>query len=163
MSQQHELELQAVTITLEAPPAGLVGAHYHETLRTIPSLRRADGGGAAWRMLLAAFVFEALLWGFPLSFGVFQNYYSQLPEFKGDPFIAVVDTTASGISYMAALACDSFHQALCHLPTLYDMDCMATLSPRSGCWLFCENTGNAHSHSGRHVWSGVHYLLLPYH
>lgn len=53
-------------------------------------------------MLLAAFVFEALLWGFPLSFGVFQNYYSQLPEFKDDPFIAVVGTTASGISYMAA-------------------------------------------------------------
>jgi MFS family permease len=47
-------------------------------------------------------VFEALLWGFPLSFGVFQNYYSQIPEFKGDPFIAVVGTTASGISYMAA-------------------------------------------------------------
>lgn len=102
MSQQHELELQAVTTTLEAPPPGLDSVHHPETLHTIPSLPRADGGRAAWRMLLAAFVFEALLWGFPLSFGVFQNYYSQLPEFEGDPFIAVVGTTASGISYMAA-------------------------------------------------------------
>ncbi len=32
----------------------------------------------------------------------FQDYYSHLPEFKDDPFISVIGTTASGISYMAA-------------------------------------------------------------
>jgi hypothetical protein len=32
-----------------------------ETLAT--ALPPADGGKAAWRLLLAAFVFEALLWG----------------------------------------------------------------------------------------------------
>jgi MFS family permease len=68
----------------------------------ILAIPQADAGWAAWRMLLTAFIFEALLWGFPLSFGVFQNYYSQLPQFKDDPFIAVVGTTASGISYLAA-------------------------------------------------------------
>lgn len=40
--------------------------------------------------------------GFPLSFGVFQNYLSQLPQFSDDPFISVIGTTASGISYMGA-------------------------------------------------------------
>jgi MFS family permease len=40
--------------------------------------------------------------GFPLSFGVFQNYYSQLPQFKDSPYIAVVGTVASGMSYLAA-------------------------------------------------------------
>ena len=102
MSQQHEHELQAVTTTLEVSPPELHSVEDPDLSHSIPSLPRADGGSAAWRMLLAAFVFEALLWGFPLSFGVFQNYYSHLPEFKGDPFIAVVGTTASGISYMAA-------------------------------------------------------------
>jgi hypothetical protein len=32
-----------------------------------------DGGIQAWRVLLAAFMFEAILWGFPLSFGIFQQ------------------------------------------------------------------------------------------
>ncbi|KAK5709427.1 hypothetical protein LTR17_019778 [Elasticomyces elasticus] len=66
------------------------------------SLARHDGGLAAWRMLFTAFVFEALLWGFPLSFGVFQDYYSSLPEFRDSRYTSVIGTTASGISYLAA-------------------------------------------------------------
>ncbi|KAF1987367.1 MFS transporter, MCP family, solute carrier family 16, member 10, variant [Aulographum hederae CBS 113979] len=69
---------------------------------TAHSLLPCDGGIAAWRLLISAFVFEALLWGFPLSFGVFQNYYSQLPQFAGHPYISIVGTTASGISYIGA-------------------------------------------------------------
>jgi len=67
-----------------------------------PALPPVDGGKAAWRMLCTAFVFEALLWGFPLCFGVFQNYYSKLPEFQDSRFISVIGTVASGMSYMAA-------------------------------------------------------------
>lgn len=66
------------------------------------SLPPTDRGLAAWRLLLSAFVFEALLWGFPLSFGVFQDYYSRLPEFRDNPYISVVGTVASGISYLSA-------------------------------------------------------------
>lgn len=66
------------------------------------SLPPVDGGKAAWRLLCAAFVFEALLWGFPLSFGVFQNYYSRQHEFQDSPYISVIGTVASGMSYMAA-------------------------------------------------------------
>ena len=66
------------------------------------SLPPVDGGWPAWRLLLTAFIFEALLWGFPLSFGVFQDYYSHLPAFKGDPYIAVVGTVASGWAYLGA-------------------------------------------------------------
>ncbi|EXJ92425.1 hypothetical protein A1O3_00976 [Capronia epimyces CBS 606.96] len=61
-----------------------------------------DGGSAAWRLLCAAFVFEALLWGFPLSFGVFQQYYSQTPEFANNRYIPVVGTIASGLGYLGA-------------------------------------------------------------
>ena len=66
------------------------------------NLPRTDGGLAAWRLLLAAFVFETLLWGFPLSFGVFQDYYSRLPELRDNPYISIVGTTASGIGYLGA-------------------------------------------------------------
>jgi hypothetical protein len=34
-----------------------------EASTTATSLPAADGGLAAWRLLIAAFVFEALLWG----------------------------------------------------------------------------------------------------
>jgi predicted MFS family arabinose efflux permease len=61
-----------------------------------------DGGRAAWRMLITAFIFESLLWGFPLSFGVFQNYYSSRPEYRNQPYVSVIGTVASGISYMGA-------------------------------------------------------------
>lgn len=61
-----------------------------------------DGGPQAWRLLLSAFVFESLLWGFPLSFGVFQEYYTSIPEFRDSPYISIVGTTASGISYLGA-------------------------------------------------------------
>jgi hypothetical protein len=40
--------------------------------------------------------------GFPLSFGIFQSYYSQLPQFAGNPYIPIVGTVASGISYLGA-------------------------------------------------------------
>lgn len=65
-------------------------------------LSPTDGGAAAWRLLIVAFVFEALLWGFPLSFGVFQDYYSSLPDFKDNHYTSVIGTTASGISYLGA-------------------------------------------------------------
>lgn len=40
--------------------------------------------------------------GFPLSYGIFQNYYYRLPEFKGSPYIAYVGTIATGIPYLGA-------------------------------------------------------------
>ncbi|KAI0115574.1 major facilitator superfamily domain-containing protein [Nemania sp. FL0031] len=70
--------------------------------RTEQELAPIDGGAAAWRLLCAAFVFEALLWGFPLSFGVFQEYYSQVPEFAGNRYVSVVGTIASGLGYLGA-------------------------------------------------------------
>lgn len=74
--------------------------------QTFPSqtatLPPTDHGFAAWRLLLSAFVFESLLWGFPLSFGVFQSYYSSVPSFGDSAYISVIGTTASGISYLGA-------------------------------------------------------------
>jgi hypothetical protein len=40
--------------------------------------------------------------GFPASFGVFQNYYSQLPQFAHNPYLSVVGTVASGLGYLGA-------------------------------------------------------------
>jgi ethanolamine transporter EutH len=43
-----------------------------------------------------------LLSGFALSFGIFQNYYANLPEFANNPYIPIVGSIATGISYLGA-------------------------------------------------------------
>ena len=58
------------------------------------SLAPADRGKDAWLFLAASFTLEALVWGFPFAFGVFQNYYSTHPPFEGSSQIAVIGTCA---------------------------------------------------------------------
>ena len=55
-------------------------------------LPQADGGKDAWRFLAACFVLEMMIWGFPFTFGVFQDYYSQHPPFQGQANIPVIGT-----------------------------------------------------------------------
>jgi MFS family permease len=80
----------------------LTNTHHTTFSDQTPSLPPIDSGPSAWRLLLAAFIFEALLWGFPLSFGVFQAHYSQIPAFRNSAYISAIGTTASGISYLGA-------------------------------------------------------------
>ncbi|RFU26217.1 hypothetical protein B7463_g10120, partial [Scytalidium lignicola] len=67
------------------------------------NLPQADGGRDAWLFLTGCFMIEALVWGFPFSFGVFQEYYSKLELFEGQSSgIAVIGTSASGVMYLGA-------------------------------------------------------------
>ncbi|KAI1844810.1 hypothetical protein JX266_009038 [Neoarthrinium moseri] len=66
------------------------------------SLPPVDGGKDAWLFLAACFAVEALVWGFPFSFGVFQDYYATTPPFAGSPNIAVIGTCAMGLMYLTA-------------------------------------------------------------
>ncbi|MCJ1380082.1 hypothetical protein MMC17_003185 [Xylographa soralifera] len=66
------------------------------------SLPQADGGRDAWLFLAGCFAIEALVWGFPFSFGIFQEYYSTHAPFSASPSgIPVVGTTAAGIMYLS--------------------------------------------------------------
>lgn len=67
------------------------------------TLPPADGGKDAWLFLAAAFILEALVWGFPFSFGVFETYYvSHEPFSSNTTGIAAIGTTALGVMYFAA-------------------------------------------------------------
>ncbi|TVY28864.1 Fujikurins efflux protein [Lachnellula hyalina] len=76
----------------------------------IQQLAPADGGAGAWRLLGAAFVFEALLWGdfeTPSTFKstwANRNYYSSLPQFAGNSNVALIGTIAQGACYLGAPA-----------------------------------------------------------
>ena len=64
-----------------------------EIVSTLPP---ADGGKQAWLFLAGAFMIEALVWGFPFSFGVFQEYYATHEPFASQPKgLVAVGTTAS--------------------------------------------------------------------
>lgn len=66
-------------------------------------LPRTDGGRDAWLFLVGCFVFEALVWGFPFSYGVFETYYlSKLPFSKHPNGIAMIGTFACGGMYLVA-------------------------------------------------------------
>jgi len=91
-------ELQDLNNALSRSEIGVHDEHGSPD-QTLPPV---DGGIQAWRVLLAAFMFEAILWGFPLSFGIFQEYYSGLPEFEGSPYITYIGSIATGIVYMGA-------------------------------------------------------------
>lgn len=82
---------------------GELGTGVEERGREQVSLPRADGGKDAWLFLCGCFSIEALVWGFPFSYGVFQSYYSTHPPFSLHPNgIPTIGTSATGIMYLSA-------------------------------------------------------------
>lgn len=133
MVESFEREIHEMQVFTEDVVAAGDGAQEDQSQSLAGfSLPPYDGGKAAWSLLLAAFVFEALLWGysyiplfhrfddllitpigFPLSFGVFQDYYSQVPQFENECYVSVIGTSASGISYLAAPIAIPFTNRFC--------------------------------------------------
>ncbi|CAK5269846.1 unnamed protein product [Mycena citricolor] len=71
------------------------------------TLPRADGGVQAWTFIFSAFILECLIWGFPFSYGVFQEFYLNSPQ---SPFrdaseasINAIGTITIGIQYIEGL------------------------------------------------------------
>lgn len=59
------------------------------------SLPPVDGGKDAWLVLAGSFIVEALIWGFPFSFGVFQEYYASHKPFSDEQSgIAIIGSSA---------------------------------------------------------------------
>ncbi|KAL8996585.1 MAG: hypothetical protein Q9169_003924 [Polycauliona sp. 2 TL-2023] len=77
-----------------------------------------DGGKAAWKFLFAAFMVEAMIFGkvyhrnlqifevdrvgFPLNYGIFQNYYFTHPPFEGNANLSTVGTLGTAFYFLGA-------------------------------------------------------------
>ncbi|KAG4423573.1 hypothetical protein IFR04_003255 [Cadophora malorum] len=59
-----------------------------------------DGGRQAWAFMIGAFMIEGLMWGFPLTFGVFQSYYQNNNTFTNNRYLSLVGTLTTAISYL---------------------------------------------------------------
>ncbi|THX84557.1 MFS general substrate transporter [Aureobasidium pullulans] len=96
-----------LSVVMERP----AGDETPRELELSNAFERADDGeifslpdadrGQAWLFLASAVVFEAVTWGFPFSFGVFQPYYTQHFADNGSS-IAAIGTTATGLLYVSA-------------------------------------------------------------
>lgn len=74
-------------------------------IQSTPSEPPADQGKAAWLFLFGSFWIEALVWGFPFSFGVFQEYYATHEPFSAEfASVPAIGTTAS-VSLQTSLLC----------------------------------------------------------
>ncbi|PGH11886.1 hypothetical protein AJ80_06951 [Polytolypa hystricis UAMH7299] len=70
------------------------------------SLPPADDGRQAWMFLAGCFWVEAMVWGLPYSYGLFQDFYTTHEPFKSDPSgIPIIGTSALGIMYLGSPVC----------------------------------------------------------
>jgi hypothetical protein len=88
----QEIEMHDITAE-QSDEVGLAEEHFEpaESPRLYPP---ADGGKDAWLFLAACFMMEALVWGFPFTFGLFQEYYSSHEPFASQGNTAVIGTCA---------------------------------------------------------------------
>lgn len=69
----------------------------------IQTLHSPDRGKEAYKFLFAAFIVEGFLWGFPLSYGLFQKFYQGHPDFEDQhDNVALVGTLATSIFFLGA-------------------------------------------------------------
>ncbi|KAF2223479.1 major facilitator superfamily domain-containing protein [Elsinoe ampelina] len=105
--EEIDLDLSPTTPTTPNTNPFASGAQtptgHDPTLPAHFSLPPADGGKDAWLVLLACFILEALVWGFPFAYPVFNDYYHTQPQFAGQTSaIAAIGTTQTGIMYFGA-------------------------------------------------------------
>ncbi|KAJ7160111.1 major facilitator superfamily domain-containing protein [Mycena filopes] len=116
-SQREEIELPSrgplPTSEVEVPIAGLggdsngyyVGSNDALGGSDASPLPPVDGGIHAWSFLAAAFVLEAIVWGFPTAYGVFLEAYLQDPRYASQKgaasLLPLIGTLSSGIPYFS--------------------------------------------------------------
>ncbi|KAK6413537.1 hypothetical protein LTR95_017845 [Oleoguttula sp. CCFEE 5521] len=57
-----------------------------------------DGGRQAWIVFFGCWIIEFMIWSLPLSYGVFQEYYSSHELFKSSTAVPTVGTLTAGTS-----------------------------------------------------------------
>ncbi|CAJ0552439.1 Ff.00g064180.m01.CDS01 [Fusarium sp. VM40] len=95
------IQLQSAQAPLDEVRSPEELASGHDTLNPnqASSLPPVDYGKDAYLFLGAAFLIDCFVWGFPFSFGIFQDYYLTHEPFEGSGQIATIGTTSMGIMY----------------------------------------------------------------
>jgi hypothetical protein len=144
----------------------------------VQSLPPPDGGRAAWRLLIAAFVFEACLWGtLPFNDRLIPptNTSPRLSTvFRRLPKLLLSDSRVQRLTLHlhrwyrrqwhvvpGSAFHHPLHQTLLKVPQAYDLDRMANLFTWPCCRIVRTIARNIDIHPGCHVRDWIHHLLLP--
>ncbi|KAL9053515.1 MAG: hypothetical protein Q9206_003909, partial [Seirophora lacunosa] len=65
-------------------------------------LRPVDRGLGAWKFLFAAFMIEGFMFGFPINYGVFQDYYSTHTPLAGNTNLSTIGTFGTCFYFLGA-------------------------------------------------------------
>ncbi|KDQ61464.1 hypothetical protein JAAARDRAFT_30903 [Jaapia argillacea MUCL 33604] len=81
---------------------GEVGSDGPDTARELPPV---DKGRKAWVFCFCSFILETMVWGFGISYGIFQEYYMTHPPFNSASTVTIsaIGTTSMGLQYGGAL------------------------------------------------------------
>ncbi|KAF8823894.1 hypothetical protein HHX47_DHR9000253 [Lentinula edodes] len=131
MSNASENNLESIELAMQIPlPASnlnpssvsvnavLPSDDGFSSIDSIPSINRnqsslppVDKGFGAWSFLTAAFVVEAIVWGFPTSFGVFLDVYLKDTKYTAQPkassLLPLIGPVSSGIIYCSGQTLNS--------------------------------------------------------
>ncbi|KAF6822046.1 MFS monocarboxylate [Colletotrichum musicola] len=131
------VELQPTPLDGRSTDRSAMPSDDEEGSTLIQALPPTDRGAEAYKFLFASFMVEAALWGFPLTFGVFQEYYSSQPQFEGNSNIAVIGTVSTSIYFIgapiAAPIVARFHRYQQHMVVAGWAICVASLVGASFC------------------------------
>ncbi|EAQ84311.1 hypothetical protein CHGG_10715 [Chaetomium globosum CBS 148.51] len=89
----HDQQGAGLTSLVESAQAS------HESINAKPP-PPADRGKDAYLFLASCCVLEAVVWGLPFTYGVFNDYYSTHGPFDGSGNLAIVGTCSLGMLYL---------------------------------------------------------------
>ncbi|KAL9115180.1 MAG: hypothetical protein Q9227_000974 [Pyrenula ochraceoflavens] len=81
---------------------GIPGDEEPASAQIDSSLPPADRGKQAWLVLAGGFAVEAISWGFPISFGVFQEYWTSHHTFSTSSGISAIGSTELSVMYLGS-------------------------------------------------------------
>ncbi|KAJ7644475.1 MFS general substrate transporter [Roridomyces roridus] len=106
MSSSEDIQLAPLppATSTDAPEPGLTDMNGNANQSALPPI---DGGFGAWSFLVAAFVIEAVVYGFPFAYGVFLDSYLHEPRFSSQKdatsLLPLIGTLSLGIIYCSGV------------------------------------------------------------
>lgn len=87
-------------VSFDVPPPSRASGIYDPSSKSRKQLK--DSGWPAWRVLVAAILVQGTLFAFPLTFGVFQDFFSKEQKLSNSSETIWIGVLSTGVPFLAA-------------------------------------------------------------
>ncbi|KAI1756637.1 major facilitator superfamily domain-containing protein [Xylaria castorea] len=104
MSRTESISLQDLPSSVATPEqiTDVAGESNDDGTSTVPEARRTEGSRKRALILLGASISQLPIWGFVMSYGVFQEYYMESWTLNGSRDVTgIIGTTSNGVLYLS--------------------------------------------------------------